>query len=244
MNLTKFRVPFQFKETYNPVVPLKIYQTWHTKKLPPNMFKNIIDIKNKHPRFEYFLFDDNDCREFIKNNFSEEVLWAFDKLIPGAYKADLWRYCILYKQGGIYLDIKFKCINGFRMIALTEKEYFVNDINKIGIYNGLIVSKPGNQILLNCINDIVNNVKNKFYGEGCLYPTGPMLIDKYFNDKYKRENELNMETLNISSTEKQHLIKYNNTYIFCVYNNYRDEQKIFQKKEHYGILWTNKNIYN
>ena len=33
------------------------------------------------------------CRDFIQKHFNMETLWAFDKLKPGAYKADLWRYC-------------------------------------------------------------------------------------------------------------------------------------------------------
>ena len=53
------------------------------------------NVKKTNPIFEHHLFDDNDCREFIKNNFPEVVLQAYDGLIPGAYKADLWRYCIL-----------------------------------------------------------------------------------------------------------------------------------------------------
>jgi hypothetical protein len=68
------------------------------------MFQSVNNIKKKNPRFKYYLFDDNDCREFIKNNYSDKILNAFNSLIPGAYKADLWRYCILYKYGGIYIS--------------------------------------------------------------------------------------------------------------------------------------------
>ena len=33
---------------------------------------------------------------------------AYDRLIPTAFKADLWRYCVLYKYGGVYLDVKYR----------------------------------------------------------------------------------------------------------------------------------------
>jgi mannosyltransferase OCH1-like enzyme len=71
-------------------------------------------LKKDNPEFEYHFYDDNQCREYIKDNFNKDVLHAFDKLIPGAFKADLWRYCILYKKGGIYLDIKYQCENNFK----------------------------------------------------------------------------------------------------------------------------------
>ena len=92
---------------YNKI-PLKIFQTWETKSLPKYM-KNVSDtIRKCNPEFEYFLYDDKDCEKFIEKNYPFDVLTAFNTLIPGAYKADLWRYCILYFYGGIYIDIKFK----------------------------------------------------------------------------------------------------------------------------------------
>ena len=121
----KINVAYPLKQNYNSVIPLNIFQTWHTKNLPPLMRNAVNRIKALNPRFKHALYDDVDCREFIKTNFPVNVLNAYDGLIPGAYKADLWRYCILYINGGIYLDIKYNCTNNFKLIALTEKEYFV-----------------------------------------------------------------------------------------------------------------------
>lgn len=107
------------------VIPLNIYQTWHTKNLPPKMRECVNKMKRDNPDFKHHLYDDADCRKFIKKNFDIEVLDAFDKMVPGAYKADLWRYCILYKNGGIYLDIKFQCHDGFNLLELCDKNYLV-----------------------------------------------------------------------------------------------------------------------
>ena len=41
-----------------------------------------------------------------------------------------------------------------------------------------MVCLPGNKILLDAINMIVENVKNKFYGDSFLEPTGPKLLSK------------------------------------------------------------------
>lgn len=120
-----------FTQGYNnstdetPKIPLDIYQTWHTKDLPTKMEACINHLKRENPEFEHHLYDDNDCINFIKSNYDREVVDAFEKLLPGAYKADLFRYCILYKKGGVYLDIKYKCEPGFKLITLTDKEHFV-----------------------------------------------------------------------------------------------------------------------
>ena len=78
------------------VIPLKIFQTWSTKNLPIHMKKNCYTLQKQNPQFEYYLYDDEDCYDFIKTNFGPDVLNAYETLIPGAYKADLWRYCVLY----------------------------------------------------------------------------------------------------------------------------------------------------
>ena len=140
-----------FKNFYNPVVPLKIYQTWYTKDLPPYMSRCVESIKSDNPEFKHYLYDDTDCLNFIRDNFDSDVAFAYQSLVPGAYKADLWRYCILYIYGGIYLDIKYHCVNGFKLITLTDDEYFVADryhtLDTLAVYNAFIVAKPKNKIL-------------------------------------------------------------------------------------------------
>lgn len=158
-------------------VPCNIYQTWHTKDLPPKMKERVDLLKRQNPGFQYFLFDDNDCREFIKTYFRPDVLNAYNRLKPGAYKADLWRYCVLFIKGGIYLDIKLVCVNNFKLRHLTFDNHFVNErSHHVGIYNALIVSYPKNIFLYQAIRQIVQNVEAQFYGKSPLEPTGPELL--------------------------------------------------------------------
>jgi len=230
------------KHSYNSIIPLNVYMTWANKQLPPAMNNNFIKLKNNNPELNFFLYDDNDCREFIKNNFNIDVLNAYNSLIPGAYKADLWRYCILYINGGIYLDIKYGCVNNFKLISLTEKEYFVRDRDNIfdnGIYNALIVTLPKNEIMKKCVYKIVENVKNKYYGNNPLSPTGPSLLRSYFTneERNKLEMRFHVNYPNIDSIIK------NNYIILQMYYLYRKEQNIYQKNKHYSELWKKKYIY-
>jgi mannosyltransferase OCH1-like enzyme len=170
------------EESNKEIIPKKIFQTWHTKELSKQMNESIQLLKISHPDFQHFLFDIEDCRRFIIENFEKAVIEAYDNLIPYAYKCDLWKYCVLYKFGGIYLDIKYKFCNNFHLNYLINREHLVLDRlgyaapNHYTIQNGFIISKPGNPILLDCIENIVKNVQNNFYGFSSLYPTGPGLI--------------------------------------------------------------------
>jgi hypothetical protein len=246
---------FKIKDSYNSVIPLNIYLTWGTKKLPQKMKENVDRMKKVNPEFNIELFDDDDCREFIKKYFSEDILIAFDTLKPGAYKADLWRLCVLYINGGIYTDIKLNCINNFKFIALTEKEHFVIDIpnqwekGEFGLYNALISSKPKNNLLLRCINKINENVKNKYYGFNNLYPSGPGLLGKEYIKMLKEnvltmESELNKLDLCLDVSRGKEYIIFDNVPILEHYNEYRTEQKLFSKIQHYGEIYYLKQIYN
>ncbi len=250
LDMLKKPFPISHIKLNEIVIPLHIYQTWYTKKeLPIHMKKNIELIQIQNPEFEYHLFDDNECREFIKNHYDKFVLEAFDYLIPGAYKADLWRYCILYKYGGIYLDIKYRCTNGFKFIYLTDKEYFctdfsektkgnIIDVKNSGIYNALLICKPGCEILKKCIDSIVYHVHIKYYGNSFLEPTGPLLLNKFFTE----EEKTNM-ILNHYARKKHFCIRFGLFKILEFYPEYRNEQKKFSNKNHYSIYWFNKNMY-
>jgi mannosyltransferase OCH1-like enzyme/predicted GH43/DUF377 family glycosyl hydrolase len=229
---------FAEEENFCSIIPFNIFQTWHTLDLPPKMKNNVELLKLQNPEFTHHLYDDNMCREFIKNNYDKDILYSFDKLKPGAYKSDLWRYCILYKYGGIYLDIKLNCTNGFKLKYLTNKEYFVRDRivhSNNGIYQAFLVTLPNNNILFNCIQKIVQNVKNNVYSYNSLSVTGPQMMSKYFNN-------IDMSKLELSFNGTG--IFMHNNIIMNVYNDYRKEQYFNQKTEHYYNMWYKKYIYN
>jgi len=241
--ILEYLKPYNYlKNDYNPIMPLKIFQTWYTKNLPNKMNERVELLKKNNPKFEYFLFDDNDCLNFIKEHFDKDVVFAYENLIPGAYKADLWRCCILYIYGGIYLDIKLLCINNFRLIELTEKNHFVKDrLPPISIYNALMACEKGHPFLLMAIKQIVENVKNKYYGNSPLCPTGPnMLGNLILNNKL------------IINTDLIHYIKggyiiYKNRFIISTeYPEYHTERLELHNKlntKRYDVLWFEKAIY-
>lgn len=239
-NFIKMNKPYQLKKKYNSVIPLNLFTTWHTKDLPPKMKASVRRLKLTNPEFNFKLYDEEDCVNFIKNNFNECVLHAYNKLIPASYKSDLWRYCILYIYGGIYVDIKYSCSNGFKFIALTEQEDWVQDFNKNDVYTALLICKPGNIILKKCIDKIVYNCKKEYYGNNSLYPTGPALLGSYFKKNVK--DEMNYYHLHIFNGMTLGVIvcRKTNGIILSSYSKYRKEQS----KSHYSILWKQRKIYN
>ena len=148
-------------------IPKNIFQTWKTKDISDG-FKSLTNTwKENNPDYTYFLFDNNDCDEFIKTNFEISVYNTYCKIIPGAFKADLWRYCVLYVNGGVYIDIDTICLGNIDSFLNDDVEFMtpidLNNCPTIGthnLFNCFIACVPQHPILLECIRRIVHNVEN------------------------------------------------------------------------------------
>lgn len=227
----------------NNIVPKNIFQIWDDELLP-SMHRIIKDIKAKHPDYNYYICTNEQCKEFIKNYYPQDVFDAYNKLKPAAYKSDLFRYCILNTLGGVYLDVKYELVGDFNFSNLLNN-YYVRDIPNSdgGIYNAFMVSKPNNIFLQKAINRIVENCKNKYYGYSSLEPTGPLLL-KHLEDSTTKESIIFYLT-NHDGREAI-LDMRNSTIIMKAYKNYRKEQMDYYKNkkvQRYNIMWKNNNIY-
>jgi len=134
-------------------VPAVIYQVNTSRKIK-NLTKSIIinNLQN-NPEFDYYLYNNHDCREYIKNNFDENTLNAYDKLEKLDYHTELWKYCILYNNGGVYLDIDYNINTSLVNYIKTYPNAFVSSTT-----NPLIIVQPKSKILKYAINNIVNNI--------------------------------------------------------------------------------------
>ena len=63
-----------------------------------------VAVSASNPNFERRHFGDEEALEFIQENCGEDAASAYQCLAPPAYRADLFRFCAIHSQGGIYLD--------------------------------------------------------------------------------------------------------------------------------------------
>lgn len=226
----------------NTKIPKYVFQTWKHKLLSNNMKNNLLNLRSQHKDYTFYLYDDAMCIDFLKKHYNNEVLHAFDSLIPGPFKADLWRYCVLYKYGGVYMDIKLNCINGFNLNQLIHEECYPKDIphRQYGIWQGFLICKPKNILLKRCIDSICLHVRFRFYGNTFLSITGPHLM---FNIlvKYKKINEYNKSKVKLVRKNKKLYLYYNNKPIINFYKEWYYDRKASGPR--YGPLWDKRNIY-
>jgi len=246
-----FHIPAKVKKKSNNI-PHIIFQTWSSHIVPQNMYKTILDNLEKNPSFDYYLYDDSDCEKFLKENYNELILKTYNSLVPGAYKADFWRYCVMYKYGGVYLDIKFKIVTDMKqLIEKYNNTVFVKDSYRYespnDVYQGLIISKPKLKIYKLIINNIIKNVESNYYGNNVLDPTGPKLFgDLIYQNNFNNLIKLNFHYPIIDMDENnnligRHVIKdVDDNILFENYPTYRIDQKnTFKntKTKYYFDLW-------
>lgn len=88
------------------LIPKIIHQTWFEDVTPekyPNMSRLIESFKQSG--WSYVFYTDEEAQNFLSTHFPPEVRQAYDALRPGAFKADLFRYCALLIHGGVYADM-------------------------------------------------------------------------------------------------------------------------------------------
>ncbi len=183
------------------VIPSIIYKTGPKKyKYLDNRLKDNFNlIEEENPGYKVKYYDDNMCRNFIKNNFDTKVLRAYDSLNPGSYKADMFRYCILYIKGGIYGDLSQQYLVPLNKLVDRNRDKLVLVADsfdifcfKSGIQISFMAAVPKLSVFKDAINTITYNVKRKYYGCSILSPTGPNLFRKCLdrsNIKYRMELE-------------------------------------------------------
>jgi mannosyltransferase OCH1-like enzyme len=94
----------------NNKIPKIIWQTYKTKDLPKDAYDAHKTWVDKNPDWKINLYDDNDIENHIKTYWNKDMLNFYKALPIGVMKADLWRYLIIEKNGGVYTDIDSICI--------------------------------------------------------------------------------------------------------------------------------------
>ena len=211
------------------VIPKKIFQSWKTKDLQGKMKENVEKIKSLNPEYEHYLYDDNDCREFLLNYFGKFYLEAFDTLIPGAFKCDFWRYCVLYIHGGVYIDIDMELLVPLKDIIDKNDEFIsVKDLTfplipDCRIFQAFIAVKEKHPILWYASHLTFSNIISR--KSDILDPysvTGPLLMGVAINLFWgKKETHKNIRYGKYNNII---ILKKDNTYT------YKNNKKILKNK--------------
>ena len=161
-------------------IPYILYKTGPFEKITHPKIVECFTQNEKmlHCRIKYY--NDMACYNFIKDNFPVNVLTAYNMLIPAAYKADLWRLCVLYMYGGIYGDLTQTFLREYDVNKEKVDMILIRDKDNYGIYNAFIAVKKYNGFIKYCIEKIIQQILRKKLGVNPLDITGPLALKRHY----------------------------------------------------------------
>jgi inositol phosphorylceramide mannosyltransferase catalytic subunit len=163
-------------------IPRIIHQTYADahESMPFILEENVRKIKALNPGWEHRLYDDDDIAEFIESTYGSRVLDYYQRINVkyGAARADLFRYLLVYRHGGVYLDIKASLEKPLDSVLLPDDVYLLSrwrnrkgeEFEGWGIHNRLrqfgrqefqqwhIIAAPGHAFLKAVIERVLHNI--------------------------------------------------------------------------------------
>jgi len=153
-------------------IPKTIIQTMTKGNLPEQLRENCLSWQKYNPEYNYKFFDGDDRISYLKLYTDQDTIKAYFSLSQNAFKADLFRSCYLYNEGGVYSDIDFRCSSSLNNI-ICPSDQIVTGIRNNQINQGIIITVPKSPILYHLIQTGIKRI----------FSNKPLLGTKYWGVK-------------------------------------------------------------
>jgi len=185
---------------YIMTIPYILYKTGPFETITHPQIVQCFQTNEKMLKSKIVYFNDRACKNFIQQHFGPNIVKAYHKLIPGAYKADLWRLCVLYIHGGIYGDITQTFLKEYDVNKDNADVIFVRDRRGgdtyYRIYNAFMAAKKRNGFIRYCIDKLTNQILLDNLGRDPLDITGPQALRRHYLTFFKKRTiNLGLQTM-------------------------------------------------
>lgn len=196
-----------------------LFQTNKTKhNLNKDIENNIRKLQDMNPQWTYRIFDDNDIEEYIRQYYGDVILSFYNRIDShyGAAKADFFRYLVIYREGGVYLDLKSTVNLPLDQVIHNDDSYILSYWNNLpgqghegfGHYPGLpdyiergeiiqwyLAAAAGHPLLRKIIIKMLENIDrynpyiNGVGWTGTVTTTGPVMYTREIYDLLRDDPE-------------------------------------------------------
>lgn len=155
--------------------------------------RNLQNIAAANPEYRINRHTDVSGAEYIREHCGAEAYAAYNCLLPGAYRADLFRYCAVYAEGGVYIDedlIPLKPLD--QLYSPCAEASLGHDWpqTKSGAQKQikLLSAKPHTSLFKCALDTVKHNIKNRMYSH-ILNITGPFVMTDCY-DKHGADTSI------------------------------------------------------
>lgn len=177
-------------------IPKIIHQTFKTSQLPLLTRWHISRFRKKNPEYAYEFYDDARIDSFLLQEFGTEVLSAYKRINIGAAKADFFRYAVLYKKGGIYVDIDSGINSQLdSFIKADDMAIITREGDPTLFAQWALIYSPGHPFLKKTMEMVLENIRQNKYPHDVHQMTGPTVYTKAINESLKNNPDISYRLL-------------------------------------------------
>lgn len=236
-------------------IPRVMYKQGESAHVPPQIQKLYRKIENDNPGYHVVYFSSARRRDFIVTNLEEEfpgVTKTYDHLVPGAYKADLFRTCVLYANGGLYGDYSQQYLVALDTMVDCQVDELVLSLDApipllpIPYRRGIacfLASRARNPFWRQCIQNIMKNYREKWYGASYLDPTGPGLMHDVLDKHPEIRYRMDIGVFFHGSLHDSMYFRRLGTHERVIRHKLPGHYSLMSAGEHYSSLWRRRKIY-
>ena len=179
-------------------IPKIIHQTFKSKDLPFITKWHISRFKKRNQDYIYEFYDDTRIEKFLAEEFEPEILKLYQRLNIGAAKADFFRYAVLLKKGGVYLDIDSSIKGSLNDFINSTDSAIISEEKNPGIFvQWALVYEAGHPFLKQVLELVCENIRYNKYPHDVHRMTGPTAYTKAIQQCLAKNPDINYRILGI-----------------------------------------------
>ena len=197
-------------------IPKIIHQIYEDPSGPSDLLKQFSESWRKfNPDWEYMFWDKPKMEALIKEDFPD-FMETYKSFPHNVQRWDAIRYLILYKYGGLYVDMDYEGLRSInellygKICCLGQEAHIIKD-NSSFAGNAFMASVAGYGFWKEVINEIKTcklNHKDKF--QVVMNTTGPFMLTRVYNS-YENNAEISLipakDVAPLSKPEARDLIR-------------------------------------
>ena len=188
-----------------------IYQYWDAPTPPPEVDR-LINTWAFDKSFNHELYDYESARSFIKSNFEKSTLTAFEKCLVPAMQADFFRYCILFKESGIYIDADTENGGGLgKLVGGVAKKGLLMERHGNIANDFIFLKESGSSLLSRVVRKAEKNIREEA-SNNVWKVTGPGIMTSLFNSESEQSIFKDYEIASVRVIRKSVFFKWDLAY--------------------------------